>query len=473
MGLRERIGSARSILWACGYSLIVSQWLSNGSLGSSWLPKLSDLGVVFVIGQVSLWASYLVFLAVLALAGKRGISPLYERKWLLACGISGIIIGNFLVYMTGSGRLASGFYILGMLLVGSGNSVLMLGWGEYYCAIGEKRSCLTLSLSFIIGSILFQIISTIGQYSILGAMIVQLALLPFCPVMLVRSCRALENPDLFKDTKNEGFSYKTLLPLYLTVLVFGFVLGIITGLTSVQEVQTSPFVWALGMIAMGSLLLVSTLFIGEFTLDRLSSILMPMLATSMLLIPAFIHSYFDIVSVFVCAGYIYARVFYIIAYVSIAQTRTVPALQLVASVIAVDTIGIITGQILCGIALRDSLSIDTTYLIVAIAIALLIVTGSFSLREKNILSLWGLKQEVDGGASIEKKCMKAALEYNLTLRETEIATRLAQGITAEIIASELDISVATTRTHMRNIYAKTGVHSQPELIRLIVFTELD
>ncbi len=55
-------------------------------------------------------------------------------------------------------------------------------------------------------------------------------------------------------------------------------------------------------------------------------------------------------------------------------------------------------------------------------------------------------------------------EYNLTAREREISGLLCQGMTVQNIASALYISVATTYKHTANIFKKTGVTSQQELI---------
>ncbi len=58
-------------------------------------------------------------------------------------------------------------------------------------------------------------------------------------------------------------------------------------------------------------------------------------------------------------------------------------------------------------------------------------------------------------------------EYRLTNREEEVLQLLAQGMTARAISEELIISPGTAKSHLRNIYAKLGVHTQSELILLV------
>jgi DNA-binding NarL/FixJ family response regulator len=53
---------------------------------------------------------------------------------------------------------------------------------------------------------------------------------------------------------------------------------------------------------------------------------------------------------------------------------------------------------------------------------------------------------------------------DLTTREQMVLDCLAKGITYKQIASELNISLATIRTHIRHIYEKLQVHSRTEAV---------
>jgi DNA-binding NarL/FixJ family response regulator len=55
-------------------------------------------------------------------------------------------------------------------------------------------------------------------------------------------------------------------------------------------------------------------------------------------------------------------------------------------------------------------------------------------------------------------------QYNLSIREREVLTLLADGSNYQEIADELFISVDTVRHHIRNIYKKLQVHSQSEAV---------
>ena len=73
-------------------------------------------------------------------------------------------------------------------------------------------------------------------------------------------------------------------------------------------------------------------------------------------------------------------------------------------------------------------------------------------------------QPSSGFDQLPYTCHFIAVEYDLTRREEEILQLLARGRTASRIAETLCITTATTRTHLRNIYAKLGVHSQQDIL---------
>lgn len=58
-------------------------------------------------------------------------------------------------------------------------------------------------------------------------------------------------------------------------------------------------------------------------------------------------------------------------------------------------------------------------------------------------------------------------EYRLTLQESHVLELLAKGRNARSVSEEMSVSLNTTKSHMRSLYAKLGVHSQQELVKLV------
>ncbi len=60
-----------------------------------------------------------------------------------------------------------------------------------------------------------------------------------------------------------------------------------------------------------------------------------------------------------------------------------------------------------------------------------------------------------------------AVFFDLTPAEAHLAQALCRGLSVPEVAEQLSVSVHTTRTHLRNIFQKVGVHSQHALVQRI------
>ncbi len=62
---------------------------------------------------------------------------------------------------------------------------------------------------------------------------------------------------------------------------------------------------------------------------------------------------------------------------------------------------------------------------------------------------------------------ETAVRFELTLRERELVPYIARGLANKQIAAELGISAATVRTHIYNLFQKTGAKSRIELLNIL------
>lgn len=69
--------------------------------------------------------------------------------------------------------------------------------------------------------------------------------------------------------------------------------------------------------------------------------------------------------------------------------------------------------------------------------------------------------------SLDRVCARIAAEHNLTQRETEVFTLLAQGRSRTFIQSELFLADSTVKTYTNHIYRKLDIHSKQDLISLV------
>ncbi len=109
----------------------------------------------------------------------------------------------------------------------------------------------------------------------------------------------------------------------------------------------------------------------------------------------------------------------------------------------------------------------------AALLALLLVHRQMAQRE---VSPKGMSSQPNGASDtlmlerrpdVAEACRVLGDRFELTPREREIFLFLAQNYRAPYIAEKLVVSQSTIKTHMRNLYAKLGVHSQAELLLLV------
>ena len=74
----------------------------------------------------------------------------------------------------------------------------------------------------------------------------------------------------------------------------------------------------------------------------------------------------------------------------------------------------------------------------------------------------------EGSAVIAADLPRAGAEYGLTAREQEVLTGIWRGLNSTEISGELNISRATVKHHVRQIYAKLDVHSRLEAVRVLL-----
>lgn len=124
--------------------------------------------------------------------------------------------------------------------------------------------------------------------------------------------------------------------------------------------------------------------------------------------------------------------------------------------------------VLKGFSFQDT--IDGVQPVKAVRIALDLDDASESQHEEGIAERTSADLEQghaiasSSSDAIAASCDGMAQQYHLTPREREVLGMLAHGRNAPYIQEKLVLSRNTIKTHVQNIYAKLGVHSQQELI---------
>jgi DNA-binding CsgD family transcriptional regulator len=75
---------------------------------------------------------------------------------------------------------------------------------------------------------------------------------------------------------------------------------------------------------------------------------------------------------------------------------------------------------------------------------------------------------IGAGRIGEKRLEMAAAIYGLSPAQKQVAALIAEGLSLTDIAQRMGITANTARTHLNRIFHKTGVHTQPALVRILL-----
>ncbi len=92
--------------------------------------------------------------------------------------------------------------------------------------------------------------------------------------------------------------------------------------------------------------------------------------------------------------------------------------------------------------------------------AVSLTTFNADIHSSRRLNLLRLSRVIDKKLKIYRNLDKAGL----SCRELEIATLIYQGISAQNISEQLNLSYHTIRNHIKHIYSKLGVSTRSEML---------
>ena len=260
----------------------------------------------------------------------------------------------------------------------------------------------------------------------------------------------------------------------LSLLVLGCVVGIINGFMVVQHYgfDGSSLASAMGIAAASMAFFVMAYgFPKTFSASRAYRALFPLLTGVLIIWPFanFQYSYF--VGAAFVAGHslISTSVMYLIIREA-HESDLNPYAFMGASVLLIrlaSVSGIVGGTIIAGLDLNPSFK---TMLVFCIALYLLSIVLLFMLRIRKRSEREqrpaASGEPVRSEDAFDAKGAEVTVRHGLTDRESEILLLLARGRSSTYIGEALYLSPNTVRGHIKNIYAKLGVHSKQEIIDL-------
>lgn len=458
-------------------------WVNMGlQMPIVFKPVLMESGLTFPSQLGPLLASVLSYLAIsVRYARKRSVFKQDAFLWAVcaAMAFSSAVVAVWLdatMVPAGGGAYAladARLHLLSIVLYAAGS--LLFGLSSAFLCIELQR---------IFGSLGSEHVLFHGSVAMLGSVAIAFALsqlpiaaqqaafiaaplpIAFC---LVRTRAGFTKRELFG--RGEGARLHVPLKLLVTALLHGLSLGLLLGQPLFQNGGTAVLACSVASYAAAAGLLLMTAISVKLSFNNLIyQIVFPLVAFGLYLsIVGGAHPLAGVSVQLVGFCYLHLIMWGVCAF--LIKRFDLPPTW----VIGTSTCSFMAGQLIGGVAsgLLGQLAEGAFWIDKMNVTALLVMlcASLFMMSNRNLRTGWGLARpdtaDAFPAAGWDEAVAQIASDAELTKREASIFALLAKGKNRQAISEELCISRETAKSHMQNVYKKTGVHSQQELLTLL------
>jgi DNA-binding CsgD family transcriptional regulator len=467
-GLRRRSSS----LWLVGFGFWWTVYYSGATHGHLWI-KLPQEGPFSQRAQLILLSVPFGLMLVALLAFRRRLAPLHERRVLLTgfAVLTGVSLALSAFGEMPFDGVAGG--LTGTWLPQAAGAVMVVVWGELYGAAGARRACLGLCGSLLLGLGLSAVLRATADVAPMSAAVV----LAFCPwlavVTLFKAWKSvpLAPVDLAAAVKPFRMPPIVVLAMFTSWFTIGFMVSLTT-----PRAHLGTASWLGSALAVTGIALVMVWVTRAgrgFDFRKLFWPIVIYLAIAFMLLPIASYGFSRDVAV---PGSALLTVLWITTSAYMCRRAQAPAIAVMGCNQLLNLAGVVLGGLACSALLSGAVLSAAQLTVVGIGAVSLLVLGSYPmLRRSGTDSVWGLRPDVGQAPSLSpeqivaQRCAELAAARGLTPREQEVLVLMAQGMRADQIAERFTVSEATVRTHIKRLHEKLDVHSQPELMRMVVF----
>ena len=347
--------------------------------------------------------------------------------------------------------------------------------------MSRRDACLLMATSGLIGIPLAYLVDTVDLYWLANAasLVSAIAIIALCEPLtrgfFARLSQAAP-PEELHVSQPDAY-----LPMLHTFYVYIFVFSVAYGFALRCENETGPWLSTLASVLASAAVAVYAWRAKASTkMDSLHVASLLSIAVGFMLVLMNDARVGQVASVLLLMGYMCYQLLIWLALSSAAQRNTAEAIPTICWGSAASYLGISVGVALYLVPnefLAAQLGGDPLLqsLLVIVVLAGLVLFSVLTRRTFVFdLAIEGIapdapapQVEVRYVDELDRRCEQAAQRWNLTAREASVMTLLAHGNTSSRIQEELGISYNTVKYHVKNVYAKTGVHSQQALIDLL------
>lgn len=455
-------------LWATGAGF--GLYLAWGMLGAS--PSLLSPDVAAAVSftaigslaERAVWLGFLVLYA--AWAGIRRAAPYRRTPFALAAGAR-TALGTALVFgCAAAGVREPALFLLAKLLMTT-SAVFILLWGERLCALDGRQALLCVVMASVVSLL------AVLAASLLPAML-QAALQTAVPALSAAALALLETRPggagtLPADADRAACRGEGRLPLraFAGIALFGATVVLLQLFSEAKTDQPDELLWILAGLAVDAVLLaVLAAKRMDVKASSLSRFILPLLVASVFLVFATNFGQQAVEVFLIGCAWIYLKLFTWIVWRLGALRAPWPVAAGIALGQLLLTAGTVAGELAYGTLVAFAVP---QLAVMGLICILSIVVAMFFLDTRSVSELAEEAAVFDpeSRAMCERCVDQATARFGLSGQERAIALMLVRGDDNDAIRTELFITNNTLRTHLRNLYRKTGTHSREELVLLL------
>ncbi len=477
----DKIKHASSLQTVCGFASLQAFLFSVLFLGENRALVINTVVFERVNLFLILLFIQLAFMLMLA-TSSRARDSLLSRPllWAYVCLL---VLGSSLSFILNPQTIG---VVLESLIIGTPVGFLIAAWGR---ALGSRPSELFVAEVFIAGAVaavfsLCVVLIPISQATLL------FSFLPILSVFLLVNLEPFSNKtvipaqknsethtgltfgDLFVNREEHAETTRLSRKIVAGTTVFGLTAGFMSTYMSNPGMEATPSFWAimllLALFSLGSLQLLSSGFSSEETteesgpLDSVYRLSILIMMAGFFFVPI-LGSYNIPGESITFVGYlgltyVLTSLFLLTAKLT-GQDPARSCSRGFARLYLGQMIGILLGNVIESV---DPVGQAASVIVAAAGLAAL-YAFLFLFTERDFRALSVIVSNAD---RFDDACKKIVQEFGLSKRESEVLPLALRGRTGERIAAELFITKSTVDTHLRRIYAKTGMHGRQELIDL-------
>lgn len=469
---RERVRFTLSTIGVLGYTFHLMAtslfgWDDASTLISGFGPFSNSYYGAF---SMTNWAAF--FLGLVLCAFVKGV-----RSFRL-CAACAFLLSALAWAMLWAASSVLGEHLLAMLAgicMGVANAMFFLLWQNAFALMEDTAAQYSIIVGSGLAGVPILIGLLVGSRGLSFALMVASLVGSFAALWVLGKGYSRSRNWISYPLRESGqamlLAVKSLWKAACCVAALGFVRGLLPSIVAthsgvVPEWQISLLL-SVGRVLSSVFLLALVLRFSAtgrtFNLETVYLVVFPIMATGFLFLPF--------------AGTAYQIAFMFVAYVVFA---------LVSMLMMIDCLresrrcglhpmlvygaysGFVYACTQAGIALGDYSSVSgwqgLPWMFVLALLAVYVMALAFFITK---MKRPGTPAETVAPIDLDAKCEMISERFGLSRREAEVLALLAKGRDLPRISKELFISDNTTRSHMRNIYRKLGVHGKQEIIDML------